>query len=100
MFLNIIKWKDDAKEYISEAAGRMESMLKPSSNTKPFLLDHEDKVTNPKDWWKRQSHGKTKYDVSTYIKYIHWMYEDKNIYNIATFGYEALIVTFSSLVST
>ena len=69
MFLNIIKWKDDAKEYISEAAGRMESMLKPSSNTKPFLLDHEDKVTNPKDWWKTQS--QTDYDVSTYIKYIH-----------------------------
>ena len=99
MFLNIIKSKDDVKDYISEAVGRMESMLTPSSGTKPFLLDHEDKVTNPKDWWKRQSHGKTDYDVSTYIKYIHTI-GYKSIYDIATFEYEALIVTFSSLVST
>ena len=71
MFLNIIESKDVVKDYISKEEGRMESKLKPSSGTKPFLLDHDDKVTNPKDWWKRQSHGKTDYDVSTYIKYIH-----------------------------
>lgn len=68
MFLNMVKSEDDAKEYISETEDRMESMLRPSSNTKTFLLDHEDKVTRPIDWWKTQSHGKTDYDVTTYSR--------------------------------
>ena len=67
----MIKSKDDAKQYIYETEDRMESMLKPSSNTKTFLLDHEDRVTNPKVWWETQSHGKTDYHVTICIKYIH-----------------------------